>query len=76
MAYIRWRRRKQLDIELSEFIGLIASVLGIISSCQLLYKAFTLEALRNLLGQDTVTLIVGAIALIWVAVKEVWKAMI
>jgi LPXTG-motif cell wall-anchored protein len=76
VVLVRYKRRKRLDIELSEFIGLVAAVLGVVSSCQLLYKAFTLQALQDLLGQDIVTLIIGAIAVIWVSAKEVWKALI
>ncbi|MUL35867.1 hypothetical protein [Gloeocapsopsis dulcis] len=72
---VRWKRKTRLDIELSEFIGLVLAVLGVISSCQLLYKALTLQALKDLLGQDIVTLVIGAIAVIWVSVKEVWKAL-
>lgn len=52
VVIVRWKRKKQLDIELSEFISLVLAVLGVISSCQLLYKALTLQALRDLLGQD------------------------
>jgi uncharacterized membrane protein len=76
VVLVRWRRRQQLDLELAEFVGLILAVLGVISSCQLLYKAFTLQALKDLLGSDIVTLIIGAIAIIWVSVKEVWKALL
>ncbi|AFY88384.1 MULTISPECIES: hypothetical protein [Chroococcidiopsis] len=76
VVLVRWRRKQQFDLELAEFIGLILAVLGGISSCQLLYKAFTLQALKDLLGSDIVTLIIGAIAIIWVSVKEVWKALL
>lgn len=75
VVVVRWKRKKRLDIELSEFVGLVLAVLGVISSCQLLYKALTLQALRDLLGQDIVTLVIGAIAVTWVSVKEVWKAL-
>lgn len=73
---LRYRQRKQLDIELSEFIVLVLALLSMFSSCQLLYKAFTLQALRDLLGWDIVVLILGAIAVIWVSVKEVRKILL
>jgi hypothetical protein len=75
VVLVRWKRKQQLDIELAEFVGLILAVLGIISSCQLLYKAFTLQILKDVLGSDIVTLIIRAIAVIWVSAKEVWKAL-
>lgn len=74
VAFVRYKRRKCLD--LPEVVSLGVSTLGAVSSCQLLYKAFTLQALQDLLGQDIATLIIGAIAIIWVFVKEVWKALI
>lgn len=76
VVFVRYKRRKRFDLELSEFIRLVAAVLSVSSSCQLLYKAFTLQALQALLGQDTVTLIIGALALIWVSAQEVWKALL
>lgn len=72
-ALVRYRRTGQLDIELSEFIVLVASVLGVVSSVQLLYKAVVLNAWQNCLGSDVTTLIFGALALLWVSVQEVWK---
>ncbi|MES1026500.1 hypothetical protein ABN584_26740 [Gloeocapsa sp. BRSZ] len=52
VVVVRWKRKKRLDIELSEFVGLVLAVLGVISSCQLLYKALTLQALRDLHACD------------------------
>jgi uncharacterized membrane protein YqjE len=73
VLFIRRRKNKPLNLELSEFISLTLAVLGVISSCQLIYKAFTLEQLQNLLGADIVTLVIGGVAVIWVSAKEVWK---
>jgi heme/copper-type cytochrome/quinol oxidase subunit 1 len=69
----RRRSSKSLKLDLSEFISLALAVLGVISSCQLLYKAFTLKTLQDLLGADIVTLVIGGVAVIWVSAKEVWK---
>lgn len=70
---VRHRSNKPLNLELSQIISLILAVLGVVSSCDLLYKAFTLQQLKDLLGPDIVTLIIGGIAVIWVSAKEVWK---
>ena len=70
---VRYRRLQRFDLELSQFISLILAVLGVVSSCELLHKAFTIQALRDLLGPDIVTLVVGAVAVIWVSAKEISK---
>lgn len=70
---VRYRRFQRLDLDLSQVISLILAVLGVVSSCELLYKAFTIQALKDLLGPDIVTLVIGAFAVIWVSAKEVWK---
>jgi hypothetical protein len=73
VLFIRRRKNKPFNLELSEFISLTLAVLGVISSCQLIYKAFTLEQLQDLLGADIITLVIGGVAVIWVSAKEVWK---
>jgi hypothetical protein len=70
---VRRHLNKPIGLELSEFISLALAILGVISSCQLIYKVFVLEQLRSLLGGDIVTLMIGGIAVIWVSAKEVWK---
>lgn len=70
---VRQRLNKPLQLDLSELISLALAVLGVLSSIQLIYKAFTLKQLQDLLGADVVTLVVGGIAVIWVSAKEVWK---
>lgn len=70
---VRRRLNKPLGLELSEFISLSLAILGVMSSCQLIYKAFTLKPLQDLLGADIVTLVVGGVAVIWVSAKEAWK---
>lgn len=70
---VRRRLNKSLSLELSEFISLSLAILGVMSSCQLIYKAFTLKPLQDLLDADVVTLVVGGVAVIWVSAKEVWK---
>lgn len=74
VVYVRYRRSKQFDLELAECLSLLLAVMGVITSIELLFKAFTLPALQALLGLDIITLIVGAIGVIWVSVKEIWKA--
>jgi uncharacterized membrane protein YqjE len=73
VLFIRHRKNKPLNLELSEFISLTLAVLGVISSCQLIYKAFTVKQLQDLLGADVVTLVIGGVAVVWVSAKEVWK---
>ena len=40
---VRYRRFQRLDLELSQVISLILAVLGVVSSCELLHKAFTIQ---------------------------------
>lgn len=72
---VRYKRNKKLDINLTEFVSLLLATLGIVSSCELLHKAFTIEALKEILGQDIVTLIIGAIVVLWISVNEVKKSL-
>lgn len=74
VVFVRYRRNKRFDLELAECLSLLLAMLGMISSIELLHKAFTLKALQDLLGLDIVTLVIGAIAVIWVSAKEIWKA--
>jgi hypothetical protein len=70
----RFFRRGKIALSLSEFIALLGNVLGMVYSFELLYKALVANAWQNCLQEDdTVTLIFGGFALLWVAGNEVWK---
>ncbi|AFY62052.1 hypothetical protein [Synechococcus sp. PCC 6312] len=70
---LRKRQQKSVNLELAQLISLALSTLGIVSSTHLLYKAFTLRDFQEILGADIVTLVIGAVAVIWVSAKEVVK---
>ncbi len=70
---IRKRQQKSVNLELAQLISLALSTLGIVSSSQLLYKAFTFKDFQAILGADIITLVIGAVAVIWVSAKEVIK---
>jgi hypothetical protein len=70
---IRKTLQKPLNLELQQIVRLSLAVLGVISSCQLIYKAFTLEQLYILLQSDIVVLVIGGVAVIWVSAKEIWS---
>ncbi|MGF1570008.1 MAG: hypothetical protein ACFCVD_18385 [Nodosilinea sp.] len=75
MAVKAWRRQR-LKITLEDFIALALSSLGCISSLHLIYKAFSVEELREILEGDIVTLIIGGLAVLWVSGKEVIRIML
>jgi hypothetical protein len=75
MVVKAWRGRR-LKITLEDFIALTLSSLGCISSIHLIYKAFSLEELREILDGDIVTLIIGGLAVLWVSGKEVIRIML
>lgn len=82
LLLVRRRSNKPLKLnkppklELLEFISLSVAIQGVMSGCQLIYKAFTWKALQDLLGADVVVLVVGGVAVIWVSTKEVWKIIV
>jgi uncharacterized membrane protein YqjE len=72
---VRTFRGRSLKISLEDFIALFLSSLGCISSFHLIYKAFSLKELQDILGGDVVTLIIGGIAVVWVSTKEIIRIM-
>lgn len=77
VAYVRWNRKKKLDIQLTEVISLVTITLGTIASYRLLFKVVSSQELRNLLELDELAvLVIGVIAVSWVSVKEVWKSLL
>ncbi len=73
---VKVSRGRRLKITLEDFIALALSSLGCISSIHLIYKAFSLEELREILDGDIVTLIIGGLAVLWVSGKEVIRIML
>jgi len=70
---VRALRGKPLKIYLEDLISLSLSSLVFISSVHLIYKAFSVEELREILEGDIVTLIIGGLAVLWVSGKEVFR---
>jgi hypothetical protein len=59
--------------ELAEFMNLSLATAAVVSSISLIYRAITIRQLEDLLGFDLVTLYLGAIAVIWLSVQQVWQ---
>jgi hypothetical protein len=45
----------------------------IVSSLSLLYRAIVSKELLNLLQFDSYVLLLGAIAVIWLSIQQIWK---
>lgn len=65
------RRKQQLKLE--DFLKIITSSYAIVAAIRIIYKVVTSHNLMNLLGDDTITLFVGAFVLIWLSIKESLK---
>lgn len=73
---VRSFRGRPIKMRLEDLISLALSSLGLISSFHLIYKAFSLKELQEILGADIVTLIIGGIAVVWVSGKEIIRIMV
>jgi len=75
VLFVRGFRGRSLKISLEDFIAVSLSSLGCISSFHLIYKAFSIKELQDILGGDVVTLIIGGISVVWVSGKEIIRIM-
>ena len=72
IRYLKTKGSDEIDfLELTEFILLALAVASIVSSCHLLYLAFTSSELMELLGIDIIILILGSISVIWVSFQYI-----
>jgi len=69
----RHRKKKCYELGLTEFVNTAMSSYAVIVSSELMYLAGTSQELKSLLGNDIVTLFVGALAVIWVSIQQILK---
>lgn len=67
------RTKKLKRLSLVEFINIAINSAAMVSSGSLLYRVLTSEKLLKLLQFDVYVLILGAIALIWLAIQQIWQ---
>lgn len=73
IAACYFQKKPIKKLSLADFINLSLASAAIVSSLSLIYKAATSEQLINFLGFDAVTLFLGAIAVIWLSVQQIWN---
>jgi hypothetical protein len=67
------RLRKNWQLNLEHFLNIITSAYGIVSGSNIIYKIATSQNLMKLLGDDTITLFVGASVVIWLSIQQMLK---
>lgn len=70
--YFRSKWKNQ-ELDLSGFIKAALALVTLLSSCNLMYQAFTSQELKNILGLNITILLLGAIAVIWISIQEIWQ---
>jgi|GEM_PF-1134511 len=84
LIYVWWVRSRSTQptasvpsvepLDLTNFISLSLSTFAVLSSIRLVSRALTVQTLQTELGEeDLVALVLGAIAVIWVSLKEIRK---
>jgi hypothetical protein len=84
LMYVLWVRSRSTPttssgssmepLDLTNFISLALSTFAVLSSIRLVSRALTVQTLQTELGEeDLVALVLGAIAVIWVSLKEIRK---
>ncbi|WP_448599545.1 hypothetical protein [Thermoleptolyngbya sp.] len=74
LAGFRYKKTKQFDLTLVELITLMLAVPGCLAGVQVIYLAYTVPALKDLIGDEgRVCMVVGGIATFWFAVGEIRK---
>ncbi len=67
------RKKKRYNLGLTEFVNTAMSSYAVIVSSEVMYLAGTSQELKSLLGNEIVTLFVGAFAVIWVSIQQILK---
>ena len=70
---ITFRSGRICQLRLEHFLSVITSAYGIVSGSNIIYKAVTTEQLMKLLGDDSITLFVGASVVIWLSIEQMLK---
>lgn len=70
---VRIRSGRGLQLELAQFVNVTTNALGVVSGCSIIHQTITSQQLMKLLGDDTITLFIGAAAIIWVSVQQMVK---
>ena len=73
LAACYFQKKPLKKLSLPDFINLSLASAAIVSSCSLIYRTATSEELINFLGFDAITLFLGAIAVIWLSIQQIWK---
>ncbi|MDJ0581729.1 hypothetical protein [Crocosphaera sp.] len=60
-------------LSLTDFMNIALASAAIISSSRLIYRAVTSEELMKLLQFEIVTLFLGAVAVIWISLQQIWQ---
>jgi hypothetical protein len=64
---------RRWQLELTQFLSVITSAFGVVSGTNIIYKTVTSQQVRSLLGDDTITLLVGASVVIWLSIQQMLK---
>ncbi len=67
------RTKKNWQLNLEDFLKIITSAYGIVSGVNIIYKVATSQHLMVILGNDTITLFVGASVVIWLSLQQMLK---
>lgn len=61
-------------LNLVHFVSVGLEAYAALSSCQLIWQGLTNQELQKLLGSENIpVLILGGVAVIWVAIREIYK---
>ncbi|ACK68038.1 hypothetical protein PCC8801_4106 [Rippkaea orientalis PCC 8801] len=66
-------KRSLKKLSLTDFMNIALANAAITSSFSLMYRAITSEELIKLLQFEIVTLFLGAIAVIWISIQQIWQ---
>ena len=66
-------QRSLKKLSLNDLMNIALASAAITSSFSLIYRAITSEELIKLLQFEIVTLFLGAIAVIWISIQQIWQ---
>ncbi len=69
----KYRTKVHKKLTLVESFNIAIAAATIVSSCSLLYRASTSKELLDLLQFDSYVFILGAIAVIWLSIQQIWQ---
>ena len=72
--YYRFKRIQDCSaLELRDFASMLLAIGAIVSSADLIVTAAYSSALRDLLKEDIIVLLLGSIAVIWISIQEITR---